>query len=251
MCLGEPDASGRRAPVGTGEFVEIPCDLVISAVGEKVDSALMAANGIEMGRKGPAFQTNVDGVWCAGDAHRGPATVVEGIADAAAFAEAVVGEAWTYEIPEAAYPSKAQAIEKKGILMKASQACCEGKRCLDCNTVCENCADSCPNRANVVIKMADGRHEILHIDKMCNECGNCTQFCPYASEPCRDKFTLFQTAEDMADSRNAGVLFLGGDKIRVRLADVQDYDLSQPNALPQEIEQLILTIRSKYAYLYQ
>ncbi len=251
MRLGEPDASGRRAPVGTGEFVEIPCDLVISAVGEKVDSALMAANGIEMGRKGPAFKTNVDGVWCAGDAHRGPATVVEGIADAAAFAEAVVGEAWTYEIPEAAYPSKAQAIEKKGILMKASQACCEGKRCLDCNTVCENCADSCPNRANVVIKMADGRHEILHIDKMCNECGNCTQFCPYASEPCRDKFTLFQTAEDMADSRNAGVLFLGGDKIRVRLADVQDYDLSQPNALPQEIEQLILTVRSKYAYLYQ
>ena len=251
MRLGEPDVSGRRAPVGTGEFVEIPCDLVISAVGEKVDSALMAANGIEMGRKGPAFKTNVDGVWCAGDAHRGPATVVEGIADAAAFAEAVVGKAWTYEIPEAAYPSKAQAIEKKGILMKASQACCEGKRCLDCNTVCENCADSCPNRANVVIKMADGRHEILHIDKMCNECGNCTQFCPYASEPCRDKFTLFQTAEDMADSRNAGVLFLGGDKIRVRLADVQDYDLSQPNALPQEIEQLILTIRSKYAYLYQ
>ena len=251
MRLGEPDVSGRRAPVGTGEFVEIPCDLVISAVGEKVDSALMAANGIEMGRKGPAFKTNVDGVWCAGDAHRGPATVVEGIADAAAFAEAVVGKAWTYEIPEAAYPSKAQAIEKKGILMKASQACCEGKRCLDCNTVCENCADSCPNRANVVIKMADGRHEILHIDKMCNECGNCTQFCPYASEPCRDKFTLFQTAEDMADSRNAGVLFLGGDKIRVRLADVQDYDLSQPNALPQEIEQLILTVRSKYAYLYQ
>ena len=251
MRLGEPDASGRRAPVGTGEFVEIPCDLVISAVGEKVDSALMTANGIEMGRKGPAFKTNLDGVWCAGDAHRGPATVVEGIADAAAFAEAVIGEAWTYEIPEAAYPSKAQAIEKKGILMKASQACCEGKRCLDCNTVCENCADSCPNRANVVIKMADGRHEILHIDKMCNECGNCTQFCPYASEPCRDKFTLFQTAEDMADSRNAGVLFLGGDKIRVRLADVQDYDLSQPNALPQEIEQLILTVRSKYAYLYQ
>ena len=32
---------------------------------------------------------------------------------------------------------------------------------------------------------------------------------------------------------------------------VGDYDLSQPNALPQEIEQLILTIRSKYAYLYQ
>ena len=250
MKLGEPDASGRRSPLATGEFFEIPCDLVISAVGEKVDAKLMADNGIEMERKGPAFKTNVENVWCAGDAHRGPATVVEGIADAASFAEAVIGEAHTYDIPEAAYPSKAQAIAKKGILKMAKDACCEGSRCLDCNTVCENCADSCPNRANVVIKLSDGRHQILHIDKMCNECGNCTQFCPYASEPCRDKFTLFQTKEDMEDSRNAGVLFLGGDKVLVRMAKVKEYDLSQPNELPKEIENLILTVRSNYAYLF-
>ena len=250
MKLGEPDASGRRSPLATGEFFEIPCDLVISAVGEKVDAKLMADNGIEMERKGPAFKTNVENVWCAGDAHRGPATVVEGIADAASFAEAVIGEAHTYDIPEAAYPSKAQAIAKKGILKMAKDACCEGSRCLDCNTVCENCADSCPNRANVVIKLSDGRHQILHIDKMCNECGNCTQFCPYASEPCRDKFTLFQTKEDMEDSRNAGVLFLGGDKVLVRMVEVKEYDLSQPNELPKEIENLILTVRSKYAYLF-
>ena len=249
MKLGEPDASGRRSPLATGEFFEIPCDLVISAVGEKVDAKLMADNGIEMERKGPAFKTNVENVWCAGDAHRGPATVVEGIADAASFAEAVIGEAHNYDIPEAAYPSKAQAIAKKGILKMAKDACCEGSRCLDCNTVCENCADSCPNRANVVIKLSDGRHQILHIDKMCNECGNCTQFCPYASEPCRDKFTLFQTKEDMEDSRNAGVLFLGGDKVLVRMAEVKEYDLSQPNELPKEIENLILTVRTKYAYL--
>ncbi len=250
MKLGEPDASGRRSPLATGEFFEIPCDLVISAVGEKVDAKLMADNGIEMERKGPAFKTNVENVWCAGDAHRGPATVVEGIADAAAFAEAVIGETHNYDIPEAAYPSKAQAIAKKGILKMAKDACCEGSRCLDCSTVCENCADSCPNRANVVIKLSDGRHQILHIDKMCNECGNCTQFCPYASEPCRDKFTLFQTKEDMEDSRNAGVLFLGGDKVLVRMAEVKEYDLSQPNELPKEIENLILTVRSKYAYLF-
>ena len=251
MKLGEPDASGRRSPVATGEFFEIPCDLVISAVGEKVDAKLMADNGIEMERKGPAFKTNVENVWCAGDAHRGPATVVEGIADAAAFAEAVIGKAHTYEIPETAYPSKVQAIVKKGILKMAKDACCEGSRCLDCNTVCENCADSCPNRANVVIKLSDGRHQILHIDKMCNECGNCTQFCPYASEPCRDKFTLFQTKEDMDDSKNAGVLFLDENKVLVRMAEVWEYDLSAPNELPKEIENLILTVRSKYSYLYK
>ena len=251
MKLGEPDASGRRSPVGTGEFFEIPCDLVISAVGEKVDAKLMADNDIEMERKGPAFKTNVENVWCAGDAHRGPATVVEGIADAAAFAEAVIGKAHEYEIPETAYPSKSQAIAKKGILKMAKDACCEGARCLDCNTVCENCADSCPNRANVVIKLSDGRHQILHIDKMCNECGNCTQFCPYASEPCRDKFTLFQTKEDMDDSHNAGVLFLDEDKVLVRMTEVKEYDLSQPNELPKELENLILTVRSKYSYLYK
>ena len=251
MVLGEPDASGRRAPVPTGEYFTVPCDLVLSAVGEKVDSALMAANGVEMGKKGPAFKTNVDGVWCAGDAHRGPATVVEAIADAAAFAEAVVGKPHEFEIPAEAYPTKADAVAKKGVLKMAADACCEGQRCLDCNTVCENCADSCPNRANVVVKLADGRHQIVHVDKMCNECGNCTQFCPYASEPCKDKFTLFQTAEDMADSKNAGVLFPGGDMVRVRMADVKDYDLSKPNQLPAELETLILRIRSHYSYLYK
>ena len=243
MKLGEPDASGRRSPVATGETMEIPCDLVISAIGEKVDSELLKANGIEVDAKGrPAFETNVAGVYAAGDATRGPATVVEGIADAAKFAEIVIGEAHTYEIPEAAYVTKAEAIAKKAVLKCSKCACCEASRCVDCNTVCENCADSCPNRANVVIKLADGRHEIVHIDKMCNECGNCTHYCPYASEPCHDKFTLFQTAEDFVDSKNAGVLFLDGDMVRIRLDGEKDVDLSKDNDLPADIETLILTV---------
>ena len=252
MKLGEADASGRRSPVGTGEFFTVPCDLVISAVGEQVDDALFGANGIELDKKGrPAFKTNVEGVYAAGDATRGPATVVEGIADAARFAEEVIGAAHTYEIPAAAYITKADAIAKKGTLLMSKDACCEGKRCLQCHTVCENCVDSCPNRANVAIAMADGKHQIVHVDKMCNECGNCTQFCPYASEPCHDKFTLFQTAEDMVDSKNAGVLFLGGDMVRVRtFGEPKDYDLSKDNDLPADLEKLIVTLRDKYSYLF-
>ena len=252
MALGEADASGRRSPVATGELFEIPCDLVISAVGEQVDDALMAANGIEVDKKGrPAFRTNIEGVYAAGDATRGPATVVEGIADAARFAEEVIGAPHTYEIPAAAYITKADAIAKKGVLLMSKDACCEGKRCLQCHTVCENCVDSCPNRSNVAIAMADGSHQIVHVDKMCNECGNCTQFCPYASEPCHDKFTLFQTAEDMADSHNAGVLFLGDDKVRVRtFGEPKEYDLSKNNDLPADLEKLIVTLRDKYSYLF-
>ena len=252
MVLGQADASGRRSPVGSGEFFDIPCDLVISAVGEQVDSALMAANGIEVDKKGrPAFQTNLPGVYAAGDAARGPATVVEGIADAARFAQEVIGTAYTYDIPQQAYITKTDAQAKKGILNMSGCVCQEGSRCLQCSTVCENCVDSCPNRANVAIAMADGSHQILHVDKMCNECGNCTQFCPYASEPCHDKFTLFQTAEDMADSHNAGVLFLGGDMVRVRtFGEPKDYDLSKESGLPADLETLIVTIRDKYGYLF-
>ena len=252
MVLGAPDSSGRRSPVASGEFFDIPCDLVISAVGEQVDSALLAANGVEVDKKGrPAFATNVEGVYAAGDARRGPATVVEGIADAAAFAEAVIGAPHSYDIPTAAYVTAADAAAKKGVLAAAGYPCREGERCLQCRTVCENCVDSCPNRANVSIAMPDGRRQVIHVDKMCNECGNCTQFCPYASEPCHDKFTLFQTAEDMDDSHNAGVLFLGADRVRVRTAgEPKEYDLGAKNDLPAELETLLLVIRDKYGYLY-
>ena len=252
MVLGAPDSSGRRSPVASGEFFDIPCDLVISAVGEQVDSALLTANGVEVDKKGrPAFKTNVEGVYAAGDARRGPATVVEGIADAAAFAEAVIGAPYSYDIPAAAHITAADAAAKKGVLAAAGYPCREGERCLQCRTVCENCVDSCPNRANVSVTMPDGRRQVIHVDRMCNECGNCTQFCPYASEPCHDKFTLFQTVEDMDDSHNAGVLFLGGDRVRVRTAgEPKEYDLGAKNDLPAELETLLLVIRDKYGYLF-
>ena len=253
MALGEADASGRRSPVPTGEYFDIPCDLVISAVGEQVDDALFAESGIELDKKGrPAFKTNIEGVYAAGDAKRGPATVVEGIADAAAFAVEVIGAPHTYDIPAEAYVTSADAIAKKGVLKMSECACCEGDRCLQCSTVCENCVDSCPNRANVAIVLDDGSHQVLHVDKMCNECGNCTQFCPYASEPCHDKFTLFQTLEDMVDSKNAGVLFVDDDHIKVRTyEEIKDYDLTADTDLPAELEVFIVTIRDKYSYLYK
>ena len=251
MKLGEPDVSGRRSPVPTGETVEIPCDLVISAVGEQVDDTLFTANGIELNaKKRPAFQTNLENVYTAGDAMRGPATVVEGIADAARFAEIVIGKKHEYAIPLSAYPTEAEAVAKKGILAMANEVKCEGDRCLSCNTVCQNCADVCPNRANVVVRLPDGRTEILHVDRMCNECGNCTAFCPYNAEPCKDKFTLFQTEKDMDDSKNFGFCVLPDGKVRVRLFTEGVYDIDGENALPDEIARFIRTVKNDYSYLY-
>ena len=250
MVLGAPDASGRRRPVETDETVEIPCDTVISAVGEKVDDALLASYGVAVGEKGrPAFETNLPGVYAAGDVLRGPATVVEGIADAAAFAEAVIGSAHETAIPAYAHAARADAIARKGILCESAK--CEGDRCLSCNVVCQCCADVCPNRANVVITLPDGRPQILHVDRMCNECGNCAVFCPYDSAPYKEKFTLFYDRAGFDESpENSGFLPLGGRKVLVRLdGRVFEADLDETNDLPAEIDIFIYTVLVNYAYL--
>ena len=250
MKLGEPDASGRRSPVDTGETVELPCDTVISAVGERVDDDELAAYGIHVGEKGrPSFATNLPGVYTAGDVLRGPATVVEGIADAAAFAEEVVGHAHEAAIPEKAIPSRESCIAKKGVLCESAKR--EGDRCLACNTVCQVCADVCPNRANVVIALPDGRRQILHVDRMCNECGNCAVFCPYDSAPYKEKFTLFHDRAGFDESPdNQGFLPLGDSKVLVRLdGKVEEIDLDETNDLPAQIDIFIYTVLTKYRYL--
>ena len=250
MKLGDPDEKGRRKPVPTGEMVEIPCDTVVSAVGEKVESEVFTRNGITVDEKGiPAFKTNVEGVYAGGDAMRGPATVVEGIADAQYFANAVIGEAHKFAIPAKAVATREEAVAKKGVLCESAK--CEGDRCLTCNVVCQVCADVCPNRANVVIELPDGRQQILHVDRMCNECGNCAVFCPYDSAPYRDKFTLFLTREGFDESvNNQGFLPLGGKKVLVRLdGKVFEADLDSKNDLPADVEVFIWTVLTKYAYL--
>ena len=250
MKLGDPDDKGRRKPVPTGEMVEIPCDTVVSAVGEKVESEVFTRNGITVDEKGiPAFKTNLEGVYAGGDAMRGPATVVEGIADAQYFANAVIGEAHKFAIPAKAVATREEAVAKKGVLCESAK--CEGNRCLTCNVVCQVCADVCPNRAYVVIELPDGRQQILHVDRMCNECGNCAVFCPYDSAPYREKFTLFLTREGFDESvNNQGFLPLGGKKVLVRLdSKVFEADLDAKNDLPADIEVFIWTVLTKYAYL--
>ena len=251
MKLGDPDEKGRRSPVPTGEFTEIDCDTVIAAVGERVDSDLFTANGIEVNTKGiPEFRTNLENVFVGGDAMRGPATVVEGIADAQYFANAVIGSVHSVAIPDDAHATRDEAIARKGVLCPP-KAGCEGERCLHCNTVCQVCADVCPNRANVVITLPDSRHEILHVDRMCNECGNCAVFCPYDSAPYRNKFTLFLTRDGFDEStENQGFLPLEGRKVLVRLdGKVFEADLDGQNQLPADVETFILTVLKDYAYL--
>ena len=254
MKLGEPDASGRRAPEPTGEIVTVPATTVISAVGERIDASLYEGAGVEVDRRGrPAgVATGVAGVWAAGDCRRGPATVVEAIADAAEVARAIAQVDFNH------YTDANEQLDVASYLAKKGDLCREGEdgfhtRCLGCAAVCEVCCDVCPNRANVAILVpGETKRQVIHIDGMCNECGNCAVFCPYAEgRPYKDKLTLFWSGDDMMDSTNDGFLPLADGTFSVRLdgtyivADVDDAACG----LPDTVRRTIAAVRDSYGYL--
>jgi len=89
----------------------------------------------------------------------------------------------------------------------------EADRCLYCDEICNVCVGVCPNRANlsytvrpltihlqkIVFKngetviQPDGifqvqqSYQVLNVADWCNECGNCTTFCPTSGSPYKDK----------------------------------------------------------------
>ena len=83
MELGEPDSSGRRAPVCVvGSEFEIECDTVVVAIGTRPNAMLAkAAPGVELNRRGYVLTdedgaTNLPGVFAGGDIVTGSATVI-------------------------------------------------------------------------------------------------------------------------------------------------------------------------------
>lgn len=222
MVLGEKDAAGRAGAAAVDEYVEIPADTVIAAVGEKVPGDFYKANGIRVDEKGRPevsgkLESSASGVYIIGDGLYGPSIVVKAMAQAKQAAEAIIGASVSSDVAAAA--EKEKIYGKKGILSEPADAGCEGKRCLSCSTVCENCVDVCPNRANISVKVPGfDMAQIIHVDYMCNECGNCNSFCPYSTAPYKSKFTLFANEADMRDSKNDGfvVLDAAAKKYKVR-----------------------------------
>lgn len=256
MELGAPDASGRRSPVDTGKTEEYPADTIIAAIGETIDTSLYAELGIEMDAKGrPVVDGNMmtteAGVYAVGDSRRGPATVVEAIADSAKAAAAIAGISYDKYAEENVAADEKLYTAKKGVQSRDTGKTPDD-RCLGCPTVCEVCTDVCPNRANVAIHVPGKcKAQIIHVDGMCNECGNCEVFCPYkGGRPYKDKFTLYWTEEDFLDSTNEGFLVLDGTQVKVRLdGKVETVDVAGETDLPADAVAVIRTVLKDYAYL--
>lgn len=268
MSLGERDPSGRRSPRPTERTEDYRCDLLVTAVGEGPDSALLARLGLAVGADGrPAFdpeslETSVTGLYVAGDAARGASSIIRAEADGRRVARAILGRAGvvggTAAAPEGSAaagvsaaptvaPEAAAAVAGAAPIVPAGAAASaraatvaprplaviraergrlldslppenprfvarEADRCLSCDVACLRCVEVCPNRANLALPV-DGvgafaqSPQILHVDDLCNECGNCGFFCPYEGDPYRGKPTLFSSEETLRASRNDGFFF--------------------------------------------
>jgi NADPH-dependent glutamate synthase beta subunit-like oxidoreductase len=118
------------------------------------------------------------------------------------------------------------------------QAMAEAGRCLDCHKICSLCVGVCPNMALMTYSSqahtlalpaltvsggavsvgeaselrSDQRYQIAVLTDFCNECGNCTTFCPTSGDPYKDKPRLYLDREDFeAQSENAFMLSRNGD----------------------------------------
>ena len=257
MRLGDLDASGRRGVTPSGERKKIPADTVIAAVGEKVPSQFYKANGILLDGRGRAvvneetLETNVGGVYVIGDGLFGAATVVEGIRDGRRAAEAIIGETLCRDYE--AHTDEAVTYSRKGNLEQSRNKKEESARCLGCAGLCENCVEVCPNRANISIRVPGmEKHQILHVDYMCNECGNCRSFCPYDSAPYLDKFTLFAAEQDMQDSKNQGFVVLDREQVRCKvrfMGETYLWKKGEDSKIPAALLKMIETVCGKYGYL--
>ena len=257
MQLSDYDASGRRGVTETGETVWVPADTVIAAVGEKVPTDWYQANGLAVSEKGRLYvdektlKTSDDNVYAAGDGLYGPATVVEAIRDGRKVAEAIAGEVLARDFDKLAEEEKVYA--KRGVLKEEQKETKEAGRCLGCSTICENCVEVCPNRANIAIQVPGmEKHQIIHVDYLCNECGNCKSFCPYSSAPYLDKFTLFETEADMENSKNQGFAVLDQETRRCKVrffGKTFIWEPEKPAALPDGLGRMIETVCRDYSYL--
>ncbi|MBE9467858.1 MAG: putative selenate reductase subunit YgfK [Bacteroidetes bacterium] len=108
----------------------------------------------------------------------------------------------------------------------------EASRCLFCDEICNVCVTVCPNRANysyetkpVAYKLQKAvrkgndiifeddklfsikqKHQILNIGDFCNECGNCTTFCPTNGAPFRDKPKFYLSQLSFNDAEYGFIL---------------------------------------------
>jgi rubrerythrin len=165
MQLGEPDKSGRRRPVPTGEHETFACDTVIYALGTRANPVIsrsapdLAVRGEGYVNADPKTQaTNLPGVFAGGDIVTGGATVIlalgAGRRAARAIEKYLATKEWPVVLEDEAAPGTAPApVPVEAACSKCRRPfepgdeehiCCAGERitwtCTSCQKVSEGFA---------------------------------------------------------------------------------------------------------------
>ena len=174
--LGEPGPDGRRQPVPVeGSEFGMAADAIVVAIGQRPASPLRVdeASGV----------TAHPGIYAGGDAVRGPATVIQAIADGRRAAEAICRDLGLSPEPSLSAPAGLSAAQidrlkaararreprfgpaelpagertgfapvEKALGRQAARR--EAARCLQCAALCDKCVEVCPNRANYAYQAA-------------------------------------------------------------------------------------------------
>jgi len=283
MKLGEMDDSGRRRPIPVGgAFVNFEIDTVITAIGELVEYELLEANQIEVEERGNIrvnenHETSVENVFISGDAYRGPSSIIEAIADGRKVAEGIIKKESITPVPVKTaddYEFEAgqieRILERKGVINPQvsleqfdNNFAASTNRCLSCNVVCNKCVTVCPNTANLSIEVKGMRdvNQILHLEGLCNECGNCAVFCPYDSDPAKDKFTLYWRVDEFEKGVHEGYVYTSETTLKMRhVGNIYDLVLENDEVrfadasviVNTEVEgllKMIATVERDYSYL--
>jgi len=232
--LGEPDADGRRRPVPIPDTEHMEAaSTIIPAVGQVLELDFLPDKNLEV--DAVTGETTLDNVFAGGDAVRGAASIVDAIGDGHRAARSIMGYKGPFtghtEKDLSLRDFRIQAAKREIIpllpgehfeLGSEEEAIQEARRCLYCDDFCSVCVGVCPNMANITylseprsftihtISRKNGELEIqasgelnieqnsqvLNIADLCNECGNCTTFCPTSGDPYLDKprFHLSRTS---------------------------------------------------------
>lgn len=258
MELGDFDQSNRRSINPTGEKLELEFDTVIGATGARVDTTIYEKNNINLDDWGnvktnDSYETNIDNVYVIGDGRAGASTIVKAMGEAKEVTlDILKKENLSNDFEKFDFEDDEKILfNKRGRLQRKVSGKNEGFRCLKCDQICEMCTEVCPNRANVAIKVDgfDNLKQIIHLDGMCNECGNCSFFCPHAGRPYKDKFTIFWTKEDFDDSTNTGALKLADGKYLLRLENGKEVESTDIKAdLPEKLFKILDKIEKDHPY---
>lgn len=202
MKLGEEDSSGRRRPVPIeNEYEIIEADMIISAIGETVDTEIASKNNVKIlnGKTiyvdPETYETNIKGVYAAGDCVRGASTVVKTLADAKKVSSTIIKKDKTFSdyLVDEFYKLEDKRNIKQKTLKRGEQifydpvkriplderksfnqvilplnkieAKTEASRCFSCNIACNKCVEVCPNRANVAIDFNLVSYEIPYFNE--------------------------------------------------------------------------------------